>query len=152
MQFFRTDGQLIAKHISLNITSISQIDNKAIVQFKSEGLGIATIHSGILISTITSEESYQPDITMTDIEFFNDDIITSRLIADFNRHDVRMCVSGVNSREQLARLTPLGVMLFQGKLFDGPLSAVDFISRWGHPPANSLIPLTNSNLRLRRAR
>ncbi|MFT6873981.1 MAG: diguanylate cyclase (GGDEF)-like protein [Granulosicoccus sp.] len=151
MQFLRTEGQSIASHITFNINSIWQIDNSAIVQFRSEGLSIATIHSGILISTMQSEQDYQPDLAKADIKFFNDDILAPRLIADFNRHGVRVCVSGVNSREELSKLTLLGVVLFQGKLFDGPMRASDFLSRWGQPTANSLTPLTKSNFRLRLA-
>lgn len=151
LQFIRTDGQSIAKHISLNINSISQIDNKATAQFKSEGLGITTVHSGILISSLKSEGGCQPDMSKIDIQYFNDDILAPTLIADFKKHEVSMCVSGVTSREELSKLTTNGVVFFQGKLFDGPMRAVDFISRWGQPSENSLIPLTNSNFRLRLA-
>lgn len=151
MQFLLTDGQTIASHITLNINSISQIGNKAIARFKSTGLGIATVHSGILMSTIKSQAGYQPDMTKTDYVFFSDDILAPRLAADFDQHDVRVCVSSIDSREKLNSLTPFGITLFQGKLFDGPLRAVDFISRWGQPKANNLIPLTKSKFRLKLA-
>lgn len=151
LQYLRTEGQSIARHITLNVNSISHIDTKAVLQFKSEGLGIATVHSGILIPTLQPEEGYQPEMTKIGIDYFNDDILAPKLAADFNRQDVQMCAIGINSRQEISKLTPMGVTLFQGKLFDGPLRAVDFISRWGHPSTNSLIPLTNSNFRLRLA-
>ncbi|MFT4728242.1 MAG: diguanylate cyclase (GGDEF)-like protein [Granulosicoccus sp.] len=149
MQFLRTDGRSIASHITFNINSISKIDNKAIVQFRSEGLGIATIHSGILASSMKYEKDCQPDMTKIDIEHFSDDVLAPKLVSDCNRNNIHMCVSGVNSQDELSKLTPLGVTLFQGKLFDGPLRAVDFISRWGQPTENNLIALTKSNFRLR---
>lgn len=151
LQFFRNEGKSVAPHLYLNVSSISHIDREAISLLKSTGLDIATNHSGILTSTINQQEGYKPDATKVDVQFFTDDILAPILIADFKKHNVIMCVSGIKNRAELSKLTPLGAMFFQGKLFDGPLRAVDFISRWGQPSASNLIPLTNSNFKFRLA-
>ena len=151
LQCMHAEGKSVAPHLTLNVNSLAQVDRKTIMQLKSTGLNVATTHSGVLTSTIKQEKGYQPDATKAGIEFFSDDILAPRLIADFIKHDVELCISGVTTKQELSRLAPYGATLFQGKLFDGPLRAVDFVSRWGQPSASGLIPLTNSSFKLRLA-
>ena len=66
-------------------------------------------------------------------------------------HDVAVQARCVESREQLSQLHALGVTQFQGRLFEQPTRAVDFVSRWGQTRMTGLGKTMTSSSVLRLA-
>ena len=67
------------------------------------------------------------------------------------KHEVVVQARCIESREQLSQLHALGVTQFQGRLFEQPSRAVDFVSRWGQTRMTGLGKTMTSSAGLRLA-
>lgn len=91
----------------------------------------------------------QPDIARIDHRWLMDPVVSPHLIAICQKRAMQITVRGITHRDELSSLHDLGITEFQGSLFDQPLRAVDFISRWGQSSLQGLGQQTNQNIALR---
>jgi len=80
----------------------------------------------------------KPDLAKIDRQWLNDPVVLPHLVAICTELNVEIVAEGIETREQLCLLHELGIKQFQGYLFDKPLRAVDFVSRWGQTSMESL--------------
>ena len=89
--------------------------------------------------------------TMIDETGAEQTFAASHLIDACKKRDVIVQARCVESREQLSQLHALGVSQFQGRLFEQPSRAVDFVSRWGQTRMTGLGKTMTSSAGLRLA-
>ena len=72
------------------------------------------------------------------------------ILESCSRLNVNIIARHVDTHEELTQLHELGVTCFQGELFEHPISAVEFVSRWGQTRLTGLgrAMTCNSELRL----
>ncbi|MFK7994041.1 MAG: diguanylate cyclase [Granulosicoccus sp.] len=73
----------------------------------------------------------QPAVAIIGMPFLDDTVVIPHLMNTCKDMQVEVMARNVDDREQLSKLHALGVTQFQGSLFEQPVKAVDFVSRWG---------------------
>jgi len=86
-----------------------------------------------------------PAMAMLGKPWLDDEIVLPHLVSICQQKNVSVLARNIETREQLGVLHDLGVTHFQGRLFEQPVRAVDFVSRWGQTRLTGLgISLTKS--------
>lgn len=115
--------------------------------FSSEDIAISATHE-LGKNTFTN---LCTDVVTVDASVLKNLETISEEINAIENPAITICIAGIDSRETLATLNDYDSFYYKGRLFDSPLRAVDFISRWGRPASDSHIPLSDKNFRLRLA-
>lgn len=68
----------------------------------------------------------------------DDAVVLPHLMDTCDAFHVEVMARNVDNRDQLSELHSLGVSQFQGSLFEQPVRAVDFVSRWGQTSLTGL--------------
>jgi len=143
-----TDGANVLNRIVLKLSDYDQADTRYLEQLRNSGLHLAKTYGA---EFATKRDLPRDDLT--NIIIFDatqiDQSSRDELVNNCNQQNIDAIACGVDSDITFKDLSKLGVTAFQGQLFDTPLKAVDFISRWGHPSHNALIPLSNKPFYLR---
>ena len=113
-------------------------DREVIRELRARGITIALDSVGAEPVNLGRFTTIKPNLAKIDRQWLNDPVVLPHLVAICNELDVRIVAEGIESREQLCLLHELGIKHFQGYLFDKPLRAVDFVSRWGQSPVEPL--------------
>jgi len=74
---------------------------------------------------------FNPSVAIIGKPCLEDKASLPQLMHTLETQHVEVLARDVDSREQLSELHALRVSLFQGSLFEQPVRAVDFVSRWG---------------------
>lgn len=75
--------------------------------------------------------SIQPSVAIIGKPCLDDAVVLPHLMDTCKALHVEVMARNVDDRQQLSDLHSLGVSQFQGGLFEQPVRAVDFVSRWG---------------------
>lgn len=79
-----------------------------------------------------------PSIAIVDKPCLNNVHALKRMMDTCQKLQLEVLARDVENRDQLTQLHALGVSHFQGNLFDRPVRAIDFVSRWGKTKINGL--------------
>ncbi len=123
------------------------VKEQLLSRIQSPNIALTSKH----LSDTPLPEDVHTDVIKVPVELLHDEIFTARLMADYTARGITVCINGVDTRQQLNKLTSIGNAYHQGRLFDTPLRAVDFVSRWGQPSMGRHIPLSDRDFRLRLA-
>lgn len=130
---------LNGKQIILELPEKAQFpDSEVMSELRDQGITIALDSVGAEPVNLSRFSSLKPDLAKIDRQWLNDPVVLPHLVAICTELNVEIVAEGIETREQLCLLHELGIKQFQGYLFDKPLRAVDFVSRWGQTSMESL--------------
>lgn len=124
------------------------IDVGVLSRLRDLGIGLALDDVGLHRSNLDRLVGLAPDIAKIDRQWVDDDVVLPRLIDICRQLGMQIVAEGVETEEQLARLTELGVTRFQGYLFGRAKRGVQFVSDWGSNGLNDQSEGNNNLLRL----
>jgi len=139
------------KQLVLMLDDLDAVDKNTLRRLNDASVLIAQRHTNDATKTTPLASKVSPSVLVSDVENLSDLDTVDVFKAEGKLIGANLQVNNINTKEQLFRLTAQGIHQFQGNLFDSPLKAVDFISRWGQPSPSSLIPLSEKSFRLRLA-
>ena len=117
-----------------------------------QALGVSVTLNGVGMEPdlLRHVPSYRPDSVVIGKPCTHDDVVLPYLVSTCETFQVDIVARSVDTREQLSQLRTLGIKQFQGPLFEPPVRAVDFVSRWGqmHPTSHSNVAALKAGLRL----
>lgn len=133
--------------ISPELWEIPEFTTHVLPHFSSEDVAISSKHD---------PEAHQRTNLCTDVIKIKASDLTNNsnaldIVESYRIQGISSCIEGIDSRDALTMLALNESLSYQGRLFDTPLRAVDFISRWGRPSSDSHIPLSDKNFKLRLA-
>ncbi len=146
--------QMTAIHpanIIVELPDQNTINSTLLCQLRTLGVTIALDQLGADPKRISYTSQQQNDLVKIDRQWITDTVVAPHIVAMCKELGLEIMIEGIESREQLSSLHGLGVTLFQGHLFDRPLRAVDFISRWGQSSVQGLGRTLDRDLALRLA-
>jgi len=123
-------------------------DDEILNDLKELGVSLAINSVGNEPSLLRQVPAIQPAVAIVGKPCHA--IALSHIMHTCNRLNVNIIARQVDTHEALTQLHELGVTCFQGELFEHPISAVDFVSRWGQARLTGLgrAMICNSELRL----
>lgn len=107
------------------------IDHQVLSRLRTLGVGLALDDVGLHRSNLDRLVGLAPDIAKIDRLWVDDDVVMPRLVDICHQLDMQIVAEGVETREQLDRITALGVTRFQGYLFGRAMPGVQFVAAWG---------------------
>jgi len=107
------------------------IDNKVLSRLRTLGVGLALDDVGLHRSNLDRLVGLAPDIAKIDRLWVDDDVVLPRLVDICRQLGMQIVAEGVETREQLERITALGVTRFQGYLFGRASPGTQFVAEWG---------------------
>ena len=113
-------------------------DKTVLAQLKQLGIPVALNGAGIEPNLLRDVPSTMPSQAIIGKPSTHDELVLRHLIDTCRELGVGVLAKEVDDREQLARLHAIGVTHFQGAIFENPVSAVDFVSRWGQTKLTGL--------------
>lgn len=137
-------GQLV-----LEPSCPSSIDPDKLASLKMLGVSFAMDKVLAEPNGLLNLSELQPDFARIDHNWLKDPIVSPHLVAICHKRSMGITARNITARDELPALHDLGVTEFQGDLFDKPLRAIDFISRWGQSPLQGLGKQVNQNIALR---
>ena len=113
-------------------------DNSILANLNEVGIPIALNGQGNEPNLLRYLPLTAPSQTIIGKPCEHDNLVLPHLIESCKKLGVSVLAREVNSRDELARLHAIGVTQFQGSVFEQPLRAVDFVSRWGQTQLTGL--------------
>lgn len=129
------------------IWEIPEFSSDVLPYFSSDDVAISSKHE----PGSETQVNLCTDVIKFDASTLKDTSEAIELLAAYKHQAISICIDGIDSREIMTALPADESFSYQGRLFDTPLRAVDFISRWGRPSSDSHIPLSDKNFKLRLA-
>ncbi|NND93187.1 MAG: EAL domain-containing protein [Granulosicoccus sp.] len=126
------------EQIIIELPHYSKVDPMVITHLRMLGVTMALDRMGEEPANLGQTSRLQPDIAKIDRRWLGDDVVAPHMVSICDELELKIIVEGIETREQMAALHALGIKYFQGFLFDRPLRAVDFISRWGESSVHGL--------------
>jgi len=127
------------KQIILELPENTHYSNPTIMsELRAQGVTIALDSLGAEPVNLGRFSTFKPDLAKINRQWLSDPVVLPHLVAICEELNVDIVAEGIETREQLCLLHELGIKQFQGHLFDKPLRAVDFVSRWGQTSMESL--------------
>lgn len=127
------------KQIILELPEKTQHSDYTIMaELRAQGISIALDSVGAEPVNLGRFSTLKPDLAKIDRQWLSDPVVLPHLVSICKELKVDIVAEGIETREQLCLLHELGIQQFQGYLFDKPLRAVDFVSRWGQTSMESL--------------
>jgi len=133
----------------LELSCLASIKPGKLAQLRSLGVSLALHEVNAEPDVLSTLSELLPDYARIDQRWLKDPVVSPHLIAICKERCMQVTVCNVTSRDELPPLHKLGVIEFQGELFDKPLRAIDFISRWGQSSLQGLGQRVNQNASLR---
>lgn len=133
--------------ISPDLWEIPEFTTQVLPHFSSDDVAIASKHN----PEFHIQTNLCTDFIKIEASDLSDKTNTIDLVETYKNQGISICIEGIDSRDTMASLAVSEPVTYQGRIFDTPLRAVDFISRWGRPSSDSHIPLSDKNFKLRLA-
>jgi len=124
-------NDISARQLILELPAdIDRINPRSLFELRNIGVLLA-----IRSNSINPDASHQLtelciDIALID-EAWHKELVLPALHGELANKNIELIARNVNSADYLASLHNYGIKRLQGDLFDAPLRAVDFVSRWG---------------------
>jgi EAL domain-containing protein (putative c-di-GMP-specific phosphodiesterase class I) len=109
----------------------STLDHQVLTELEELGFSIAINSESAEPNVLQLLPALRPDIALLGEAWQANFIMLPHLVAACHELDIDLLARNVNNHELLLQLQELGIKRFQGMIFEKPLTAVDFISRWG---------------------
>ncbi|MFK8076164.1 MAG: diguanylate cyclase [Granulosicoccus sp.] len=133
--------------ITPGIWEIPEFTTHVLPHFSSEDVALSSKHD----RNAHEQTNLCTDVIKIKASEFTNKSNAIDLVESYKDQGISTCIEGIDSREAMPSLALDGALCYQGQLFDKPLRAVDFISRWGRPSSDNPIPLSDKNFKLRLA-
>lgn len=114
--------------------SLSGVTKDTIACVQAIGISVALNGIGTEPDLLRHVPLHRPNSVSIGKACTYDSVVLPYLIDTCRTFNVEIVARSVETREQLSKLQTLGVNQFQGALFEPPIRAVDFVSRWGSMP------------------
>ncbi len=143
---------ILPAQIQLELPSVAATLNDEIIDELRE-LGVSLALNGVSTepNLLRHVPAIHPTVAIIGKPGLDDIVVLPHVMDTCNKLSVDVIARHVDSHEQLAQLHVLGVTHFQGELFEHPVSAVDFVSRWGQTRLTGLGRAMTPNAALRLA-
>ncbi|MFK7890369.1 MAG: diguanylate cyclase [Granulosicoccus sp.] len=131
-------SDISARQLILELPAdIDRINPRSLFELRNIGVLLA-----IRSNSINPDASHQltelcVDIALID-EAWHKELVLPGLHSELATKNIELIARNVNNADCLASLHDYGIKRLQGDLFDAPLRAVDFVSRWGQANTNGI--------------
>ena len=109
----------------------NRVDDQIIAQLRRTGLSLAINGVGSEPELLRQVPACRPSIAIIGKPTQGDTVVQPLLMNTCKQLGIGVLARCVDNRAELTQLHELGVTHFQGSLFEKPVQAVDFVSRWG---------------------
>ena len=133
-----------------NSANLNNVPTGTVKSLQALGVNIALNGIGAEPDLLRHVPSHHPDNVAIGKPGIHDNIVLQYLVNTCRAYKVGIVARSVETHEQFSKLHTLGIKQFQGPLFEPPVRAVDFVSRWGQIQFSerSKVAALNSELRI----
>ena len=143
---------ILPEQLQLELPSLAtNLNHETIDDLRELGVSLALNGVSTEPNLLRHVPGMHPTAAIIGKPCLNDIVVLPHIMDTCNDLHVNVIARDVNNREQLAQLHILGVTHFQGELFEHPVRAVDFVSRWGQTRLTGLGRAMTPNAALRLA-
>lgn len=107
------------------------LDRKVLANLKDYGFTLAVSGENIEFKVMQHLPDLHPELALVGQLIHRDSTVLPHVISECNKLNIELVAQDIDSRDHLSSLQNLGISRFQGSLFEEPMRAVDFVSRWG---------------------
>jgi diguanylate cyclase (GGDEF)-like protein len=125
------------------------LDRKVLANLKDYGFTLAVSGENIESKVMQHLPDLHPELALVGHSIHKDSAVLPHIISECNKLNIELVAQDIDSRDHLSSLQNLGISQFQGSLFEEPMRAVDFVSRWGQTRLTGLGRTMNKGASLR---
>jgi diguanylate cyclase (GGDEF)-like protein len=129
----------------------TRVDAELLRQLCALDVGLSLGRIGTEPTGLPEPSAHRPDLVRISGQWLSDRVLAPHIMAICTQLNLEVIIEAIETREQMAALHDTGAVLFQGNLFDRPLRAVDFVSRWGESSLQGMGEKFSRTLALRLA-
>lgn len=132
-------------------SSMKSVHQDVIQQLVSMNISLALNGVNLAPEVLKHLKGIEPAMAIIGAPWLDDNIVMPHLVSICQEMNINIMARNIDTREQLCMLHELGVKQFQGCVFEQPVRAVDFVSRWGQTRLTGLSQNFVKNVGLRLA-